>query len=120
MSWYEPLLTKTHDEVGGCWGVVREAYRQHAIELPDLGVHDQPLEVARIADEVRRDWRERPKGDQPRSGDVVYFRGPMLAHVGVMVDGRTVLHSSRARGVVAEPLRSSDYYRFLDGVFYLD
>ncbi|MCV9960379.1 C40 family peptidase [Pararhizobium sp. BT-229] len=90
-------------EAGGCdcWGLVRLALAQEKrIVLPSYD-EVSPEELAEIAALVRAEveagiWIS---VDDPHDFDVAVFRrGRFDSHVGIMVDGRRMLHSDKYAG----------------------
>lgn len=93
-----------------CWGLIVAIYRRHlGIVLPDYGeisAHD----LARVAREMATGkdgdgWRP---VDVPQAFDVALMRsgrgGRLVVHVGVMVDGRRLLHVEAASAAVVVPV----------------
>lgn len=96
-----------------CWGLVRLVYAGDGIDLPTYG-EIGATEMMRIAREFRREmfvemtWRR--VDDLPRQRlDAVVMRrvgevdGPAW-HIGVMMDGKRVLHTEKATDSVLVPL----------------
>ncbi len=92
-----------------CWGLVREIYADRlGVALPSYG-EISARDLARIA---RTMGGAKDDGWQainvPRALDVVLMRsgrgGSCVVHVGVMVDGRRVLHVEAAAATAVVPL----------------
>lgn len=76
-----------------CWGLVRLVYAEVLdIELDDFGAARTRVENAAIVADRRRRWPWREVA-QPLAFDVVVFRrGRIDDHIGVMVGPRLMLH----------------------------
>lgn len=97
-----------------CWSLVRMFYAdQFGIDLPEHG-DISPRDLVRVAREMARGadaalvWRE---PQVPVTGDVVLMRsargGRAICHVGILADGRRVLHAEEDTGSVLVPV---DHY----------
>lgn len=96
-----------------CWGLARLIYHEQlAIALPSYG-EVSAADLIRVAHAmgkgaaVEEEWAP---ADTPREFDVVVMRrygGRDPGHVGVMVDGRNVLHVEERTAAVIVPL---DHY----------
>lgn len=106
-----PFKSQGRDHDGcDCWGLVCLIYReQRGIELTAFA--DTPAsalrDVAKLIDGNKGEWL---KVDRPRPLDVVLMRAisretsRLVAHVGIVIDGRRVLHINEGRGCRAEKL----------------
>ena len=92
-----------------CWGLVRLVLREECgVDLPkygDISARDL-LRIARAMETGKDEeiWREEMT---PRAFDVVVMRLPSRAwpgHVGVMVDGKTMLHTEKGADACLVPL----------------
>ncbi len=99
MSWSNRYLgiPWSREDLGArgthCWGLVRLVYaEQLGIALEDFGAaHSRAENAAIVADRRQRwPWREVPRA---ASFDVIVFRrGKIDDHIGIMVDGPLMLH----------------------------
>lgn len=81
-----------------CWGLVRLVYaEQFGIELADYGGSQGERTDAVLIADKRREWPWQTI-QQPRPGDVAVFQiGGVDDHVGIIVEGRLMLHVARGR-----------------------
>lgn len=96
-----------------CWGLVRRIYSELGIDLPEYSevTADHPIAVARaVRDGQRLPWC---RVDKPRPYDVVLMTGlsamtaKLPIHVGIVVPGNAMLHTSAAtQASVIVPLSS--------------
>lgn len=99
MSWSDRYLgiPWSRDDRGAhgthCWGLVRLVYAEQLdIELEDFGAARSRLENAAIVADRRRRWPWRIV-DRAGPFDVVVFRrGKVDDHIGIMIDARLMLH----------------------------
>ena len=108
-----------------CWGLCRLVFKEQAgIDLPrygDISAHDL-LAVARELSRGMADETWRRVEDAPRRLDVVVMLRldavrPTPTHVGVMWDGRNVLHIEELTDSVMVPLKHPTIARRLIGIF---
>lgn len=108
-----------------CWQLVRLYYlEQYGIELPSFGDRYgralNAAERAHIAGVVRGEaetWRRVPAG-QERAGDVLLFRvAGDESHLGIVVDGRRVLHARPVTGSCVERYDSPTWSRRVIGFY---
>lgn len=93
-----------------CWGLVRHVLKiECGIDVPeygDISARDLIAMAHQVSAAERADpWRA---VDTPRAFDVALMRGTRgggaVIHVGIMVDGRNVLHIQRATDSVIVPV----------------
>lgn len=108
-----------------CWGLIRLVlWQEKAIELPSYN-DVSPAELAEIATVVRAEVESGTwlNVAEPSEFDAAVFRrGRYDSHVGIMVDGRRMLHSDKyAGGARVERVdtgrwtsQCSGYYRHRD------
>ncbi len=92
-----------------CWGAIWLAYRERGIELPDYG-EISALDLRRVAREIEGGQEAWQPVETPREFDVVLLRlynRRWIGHVGLMVDGRRMLHTEKASAAVVVAL---DHY----------
>ena len=112
MSWWGRYVGLPFGEGAGevtCWSLVRMVYRDRlGLELPAYG-EISARDLVRIARtmEAHKDdgWRA---VDVPAEHDVCLMRAPrggsVVAHVGVMIDARRMLHVEEASAAVVVPV----------------
>jgi len=122
---FRDLIGKPYEDLGrgpdsyDCWGVVIEVGKRLGIEIPDYQMI--PKNFAEVVDkykEVEKDYRLVPMGLQ-RAGDIVMYKryGGGL-HFGVMIDERTMLHSSQSLlGIHAVRLDHPILTRLVKGIY---
>ncbi len=94
-----------------CYGLVCLVYKElHNIDLnPFTGIFveqtpEKMIEIARIMNKDRDNWL---RGDKPQTFDMVQLRtGRHAFHVGIMVDGKRMLHVEEGIDSVIESIRS--------------
>ena len=93
-----PLLTRTYDELGGCWGLAVAACEILGRRLPESP--EAALANGQGLGEVV---------EVPARGDLVVMNDDAgeASHVGVMVDRFRILHASSERGVLLQTLRDA-------------
>lgn len=113
-----PFADRGRDRSGcDCWGLVRLVYAERCgIDLPSYldGYRDiaDGEGLARGMAVMLPDWR---------ASDPVEFAVPLIRfhqgrlHVGILVDGRRMLHVERAKLACVEPL--APYRNLLQGLF---
>lgn len=112
MTWWAPYVGLPFGEGQGevtCWSLVARIYRDClGIDLPAYGeISARDLvRVARTMEAQKDDgWSA---VDQPQAFDVCLMRAPrggaVVAHVGVMVDQKRVLHVEAASAAVIVPV----------------
>ena len=105
-----PFVDGGRDLAGfDCWGAIWLAYRERGIELPDYG-EISALDLRRVAREIEGGQEAWQPVETPREFDVVLLRlynRRWIGHVGLMVDGRRMLHTEKASAAVVVAL---DHY----------
>ena len=105
-----PFVDGGRDLAGfDCWGAIWLAYRERGIKLPSYG-EVSALDLRRVAREIEGGQEAWRPVKTPREFDVVLLRiqsRAWVGHVGLMVDGRRMLHTEKASAAVVVPL---DHY----------
>lgn len=89
-----------------CWGLVKEVYKRHGIELPDYTISAKACEdISKQIKESRPDWE---KLDTPETPCLVLLKGDLyfVQHIGIHIGFRKFLHVS-SFGVCIDRLNSS-------------
>ena len=102
MAWWARYIGLPYDQAH-CWELVRRVYADRAgIDLPTYGEIDA-RDLARVSRAIDaasdvEPWRV---VDTPQALDVVRLSGrTRVAHVGVMVDDKRLMHTEHATGCV--------------------
>ena len=102
-----PFVDGGRDIAGfDCWGAIWLAYRERGIKLPSYG-EVSALDLRRVAREIEGGQEKWYRVEEPREFDVVLLRlynRRWIGHVGLMVDGRRMLHTEKASAAVVVPL----------------
>ena len=102
-----PFVDGGRDLAGfDCWGAIWLAYAERGIDLPDYG-EISALDLRRVAREIEGGQEAWQPVEEPREFDVVLLRlynRRWIGHVGLMVDGRRMLHTEKACSAVVVPL----------------
>lgn len=108
-EWAAGYVGIPYDEAD-CWTLARRVLvEQFWIFVPSYA--DEPVDVALAIGK-----RHFTEVDAPRAGDLVLMRRLGRPHIGVMLDGVSMLHTSRGKNAVVERISSirhkvTGYYR---------
>lgn len=120
---FEDLIGLSHEEVRGCWGLVRQMFSRIDVVVPDYGggcLYETDETVAAATQAMGDDtWAEVDPAGGLFAMDVLYFRGPKIAHVGLVVSSRLMVHTRKETGVILESFCKTPWKNMIDGAFRL-
>lgn len=107
--WASSLIGQPWSEERNCWWLVREVFlTRFGLELPVIDVGQAKEDQSHNIREVTAVGGWRPVEDpNPAEWDIALMRGPMGAHVGVVIqaNGRLgLLHSTEGFGVTFQSI----------------
>jgi cell wall-associated NlpC family hydrolase len=108
-------------EAYDCWGLVKEVFRRHGIEVKDywISCRDSMAINQAFQDDVRNWVRVSKDQLQPPALVVIKFNQPVYCnHTGVYIGAGRFIHAREKVGVCIEPVEHPVWKRTIEG-FYM-
>lgn len=122
-DWVAKHLSKSWEEVGGCWGLYRTCVREQIgfslPEYPAVSIEDVKYMIGVIKEQVdaKHPWTET---DEPKEGDCVLMSSVynVFNHVGYYIEGGLVFHSTRRTGTMVAKISQLSNLGYKEYRFY--